>query len=256
MITIKNTENLGGVTISGDFNDLYNLVEAFYAITIDEYSEKHKRYIEMSIRVLGLCYDIRHAYQGDREVEFVDNNMDEDKMKFHSTIAPKSNLYYKCNYLYPEMFFIMLALNELVKIRIKELTKTRYIYKEAMDKNVVWDDKIAAIRAFQAEFVKCVKEVLAEASFNRWLKVMNQEYLNIEEIAGQYLDLLNIKYINMNKEKRLKNLASIAKRIAEYSHDREHEEIMEVVTAAAREHECSKGDIRIKGIEYPEDIVW
>lgn len=256
MITIKNTENLGGVTISGDINDLYNLVEAFYAVTIDEYSEKHKRYIEMSTRVLGLCYDIRHAYQGDREVEFVDNNMDEDKMRFHSTITSKSNVYYKCNYLYPEMFFIMLALNELVELRIKDLTKTKYIYKEAMDKNVIWDDKIAVIRVFQGEFVKCVKEVLTEASFSRWLKVMNQEYLNIEEIVGQYLDMLNIKYINMNKEKRLKNLNSMAKRIAEYSYDRDHQEIMEVVSEAAKENGCSKGDIRLEGIEYPEDIVW
>lgn len=30
MITVINTENLGGETISGDFNNLYNLVEAIY----------------------------------------------------------------------------------------------------------------------------------------------------------------------------------------------------------------------------------
>ncbi len=72
MITITNTPNLTGVTISGDFNDLYNLVEAFHEITINEYSEKHHRYIEISTRVLGLCYDIRHAYQGDREIELME----------------------------------------------------------------------------------------------------------------------------------------------------------------------------------------
>lgn len=256
MITIKNTENLLGVTISGDFSDLYNLVDTFYAITVDEFSEKHQRYIEMSTRVLGLCYDVRHAYQGDREVELIDNNMDEDKMKFHAIIAPKSNVYYSCNYLYPEMFFVMLALNELVELRIRELTKTKYIFKEALDKKVIWDDKIATIRAFQAEFVKCVKEVLTETSFARWLKVMNGDYLNIRHMAGQYLDVLNIKYIKMSKEKRLKSLTSIAKRIAEYQNDREHDEIKEVIAAAAKEYGCAQANIRLKGIEYPEDIVW
>lgn len=30
MITVKNTENLTGVSISGDYNDLENLVDAFH----------------------------------------------------------------------------------------------------------------------------------------------------------------------------------------------------------------------------------
>lgn len=256
MITIKNTENLAGICISGDFNDLDKLVDAFYVITIDEFSEKNKSHIAISTRVLGLCYDLRHAFQGDREVELVDNGMDEDKMKFHSIIAPRNNVYYKCNYLYPEMFFVMLALNELVKLRIRELVKSKYVYSNVLDKNAIWDGNIATIRSFQAEFMKCVKEVLTEASFTRWLKFMNGDYINIEEIAGQYVDLQNIKYINMTKEKRLKNLATIAKRIAEFRSDTEHREIKEVVAEAAKEHGCCEGDIRLKGIEYPEEILW
>ena len=256
MITIKNTPNLTGVTISGDFNDLYNLVEAFHDITINEYSEKHHQYINISTRVLGHCEDIRPAYQGDREVELVDNNMTEDNMKRHSIIVPKSNVYYSCNCLYPEMFFVTLALNELVELRIRNLTKTKYIYKEAMDKKVIWDGTIAIIRLFQAEFVKCVKETITDATFARWMNVMNSDYISIEDIAGQYVDLLNIKYINTAKEKRLKNLSSIAKRIAEFRYDNDHKEIKEVVTEAAREHRCEPGAIKLQGIEYPEDFEW
>jgi hypothetical protein len=256
MISIKNAQNLTGVTISGDYNDLYNLVEAFHEITIDEYSEKHQIYIEMSTRVLGLCFDIRHAYQGDRNVELVDNNMTEDKMKWHSIIVPKNNVYYSCNYLYPEMLFVMLALNELVELRIRELTKAKYIYKQAMDKKVIWDDTIAIIRLFQAEFVKCVKGTFTDTTFARWMNVMNGDYLSIEDIAGQYVDLLNIKYINMTKEKRLKNLSSIAKRMAEFRYDNGHKEIKEVDTEAARERGCVPGSILIQGIEYPQDFVW
>lgn len=256
MITIKNTPNLTGITISGDFDDLYNLVDAFHEITINEYSEKHHQYIDISTRVLGLCYDIRHAYQGDRKVEILDNHMTEDKMKWHSIIAPKNNVHYSCNYLYPEMFFVMLALNELVELRIRDLTKTRYIYKEAMDKKVIWDETIATLRLFQAEFVKCVKGTFTEATFARWMNVMNSDYISIENIAGQYVDLLNINYIHMNKEKRLKNLSSIAKRIAEFRNDNEHKEIKDSVTEAAREYRCEPGAIKMRGLEYPENFEW
>ncbi len=256
MISIKNTHNLTGVTISGDYNDLDNLVEALHAITITENSEKHQSFVEISTRVLGLCYEIRHAFQGDREVELLDNNMTEEKMKWHSMIVPKSNVYYCCNCLYPEMFFVMIALNELVKLRISDITKTKYIYREALDKKVIWDDKIAAIRSFQAEFAKCVKATLTEITFSRWLKVVNNDYLDIENITGQYIDVLNIKYINMTKEKRLKNLSLIARRISEFNFDKDHDEIKEVVAAAAKEYGCAKGEIRLNGIEYPEDIEW
>ncbi|WHH60657.1 hypothetical protein [Petroclostridium sp. X23] len=178
--------------------------------------------------------------------------MDEDKMKWHSIIAPKSNVYYSCNYLYPEMFFVMFALNALLKLRIRDLAKAKYIYKEAMDKKVIWNETIATIRLFQAEFVKCVKGTFTEATFARWMNVMNSDYISIKDIAGQYVDLLNIKYINMPKEKRLKNLSSIAKRIAEFRYDNDHKEIKGVVMEAAREHRCEPRAIKLQGIEYME----
>lgn len=78
----------------------------------------------------------------------------------------------------------MLALNELIELRIKDLTKTKFIYKEAMDKKVIWDETIAIIRLFQAEFVKSVKGTFSDVSFARWLNLMNGSYIGIEDIAG------------------------------------------------------------------------
>ncbi len=254
MISIKNTENLVGVTISGDFDDLYNLVEAFHDITISEYSDKHQDYIEMSTRVLGICYDIRHAYQGDRDIKLVENNMNEETMRWHSIITPQNNVYYSCNCLYPEMFFGMLALNALIELRARDLAKSRY-YNPA-DRRVIWDSTIATIRSFQAEFVRCVKETLSVATFSRWLKVMNGDYIGIQCIAGQYVDLLNIKYLAMTKEKRLKSLSTIAKQIAEYWNYEDHQEIKEVVVTAAKERGCPEGAIQLKGIDYPDEVIW
>lgn len=177
-------------------------------------------------------------------------------MKWHSIKAPKNNIYFSCNYLYPEMFFVMLALNALIELWIKDLTKAKYIFKETLDKKVIWDETIAIIRLFQAEFKKCVKGTFTDATFARWINLMNSDYINIEDTAGQYVDLLNIKYINMTREKRLKTLSSIARRIAECKYDGEHKAIKKVVMEAAREHQCEPEAIRLEGIEYPEDFEW
>ena len=56
MIKITNTENLTGVTVSGDFYDLEKVVDALHDITIDEYFEKNTQYINISLIVLGVCY--------------------------------------------------------------------------------------------------------------------------------------------------------------------------------------------------------
>jgi hypothetical protein len=254
MLTIKSTKNYAGVTVSGDINDLSRLVDAFHEITVDEYS-KHTAYINISIRVLGLCYDVRHAMQGDREVELFENGIDEYIMKYHSLIAPRHNVYYSCNCLYPEMFVIMLALNQLVKLRVKELAKSKYGYN-TLHHNAVWDDTIAVVRNFQAEFTRCVRALFSESKFSRWLKLMNDDSINIQDIAGQYVDVCNIKYLNMSKEQRLKNLSKIAKRIAEFNSDEEHQKIKRVVSKAARQYGCDESSINLKSIEYPEEIAW
>jgi hypothetical protein len=176
---------VSGVSISGDFYDLDALYDALVAIAIDEFSEKHRNYIDISMRLLGFCYDLRHAFQGDREIDFLDNMMDNDKMSFHSTITPKTNVQYKFNYLYPEMMFVMLAINALVMLRINDLNKSKYRFDRAFDKKVIWDEALATARSFQAKFTKCVKETLSEDAFARWLGFMNQNYLFIENIAGQ-----------------------------------------------------------------------
>lgn len=255
MLSIRNTENLTGVTICGDYHDLERLVDAFHILTIDEDSEKYQGLIRMSTRVLGVCYDVRHAYQGDREIELADNGMTAEKMKYHGIIVPQNNVYYKCNCLYPEMFYIMLALNTLVRVRIRELIKEKYAINEAYHKDAIWDDIVPIIRTFQAEFVKCVHEVLTGNTFSRWKNLMSRDP-DVEHMAFQYLDYLNVKYIAMTREKRLKSIVSITKRMVEYRFDQEYAEIKEAVVAGTREFGCSEQEIRLDGIDYPDEIEW
>jgi len=256
MIKVENTPNLTGVKISGDYNDLCNLVEALHEISDLGDEVRLRGYHVMTTRVLGLCYDIRHAFQGDREVELVENGMDEDKMKWHKIITPKNNVYYSCNCLYPEMFYIMIALNSLIELRIRILTKKSYVFSEAFDKNVIWDKSIAQMRILQAAFAECLKETVSEGTYSRLLNSLNSKYSNIEMLTHQYIDHLNIRYVSMTKEKRLKNLGSFARRIANFEYDDEHEKISMTVRDAAKLFDCMPGEIKIKGLDYPEEIEW
>ena len=85
---------------------------------------------------------------------------------------------------------------------------------------------------------------------------MNNNYIDIHDMARQYLDLKNINYINMTKEKRLKNLSRIAKQIAEFSSYDEYDEIKATVAHAAKEYNCCESDITFEAINYPNEIDW
>jgi len=256
MIKIESTPNLAGVKITGSFDDLYELVEAFYDITIDEYSEKHQEYMRISTRLLGLSYDVRHAYQGDREIELVENGMDKDTMKFHAKITSEHNVHYSCNYLYPEMFFCMTAISVLIILRVQDLTKTKYIHSEMQHHKVIWDKTISVLRAFQSAFAECVKNTLTERSYVMWLKEITRSDIFINDITSQYVDIVNIDYLKMNKEKRLKNFSKTTKLITQYYYNEEHEEITKAIFRYAEEHQCDKNNVELMGIDYPDEIVW
>ena len=67
MIYVKATKHLTGVTIQGDLDDFNDLVSAIYRMTGTS-EEVGDLYEGVKNRLLGLCYDIRHAYMGDRDI--------------------------------------------------------------------------------------------------------------------------------------------------------------------------------------------
>ena len=256
MIKIETTPNLAGVRISGDYDDLYNLNNALYDITIDEFAEVNKEYIDMSMRLLGLSYDIRHASQGDRDVEAVDNGMDREKMKYLSMIVPDKNVYYSCNYMYPEMIYCMLAINTLIPLKVRQLTGQKYTLDEMFDKKVVWNRSISTLRMFQSAMSECMKETLSKQSCAMWLNKMNSRHLNLNHMLHQFIDVVNVEFLSWDKEKRLKSLFKVAKRLVEFNSDDEYCDIEMGIMNYARQNDTDIGDVRLKDLEYPEDIEW
>lgn len=249
MIYFENTPNNVGVAIYGDYKDFDGLYDALHSIVGTE--EDFFSHANARLRVLAVCYDIRHALMGNREIEFVENGMDEDRMKWMSVIAPENNVYYKIYVLWPEMLFVTMVLNDFVRLYAKRNTKSKYDYM--FDKKNVWDGNIAHVRLFQAEFAKCIRENVSDASYKRMMNYMNKDHTWYDDYITQYLDVLNCRYLDMNNEKRIKKLSVMAKRLSEKNE--EYIQLEYDVKKAAREYNTTLDNIK-PPVEYPVDFKW
>ncbi len=80
-----------------DFEHLY---EALHQVAGEE--EEYPNYSGSRIRILGICYDLRHALMGDRDIEFISNGPEQEDLMYQSVIVPDKNMYLKVDILWPE----------------------------------------------------------------------------------------------------------------------------------------------------------
>ncbi|MHB1647087.1 MAG: DUF6904 family protein [bacterium] len=251
MIYVQNTPNNAGVYVYGDYKDFDALYESLHDIMWDK--NENIIYDSAMNRVMAVCYDLRHAIMGDREIEFVDNGMDADKMKWLAKVCSDKNVYYRIEILLPELLFVMVSINDFVKLYASKKSKMRYdmmLYKEN-----IWDSAIAHTRIFQAEVAKCISSLFSKPVFSRINNLLNKNYSTIENYITQYIDVLNINFLNLDKEKRIKSIPGIAKKITEFN--REYQRLSYDIKEAAKKYDCPTSDIKLNNLEdYPEEIDW
>lgn len=85
MISIQSTEQLTGVQICGDFWDLDELINAIYKVTGD--ANKYYDYQGPRLRILSVCYKLRHAMLGEHQLEFVSNGVNKNTLTQHELIC-------------------------------------------------------------------------------------------------------------------------------------------------------------------------
>lgn len=120
MLKVELTKNYAGVTISGDYKDLNCLYDSISSLISGEYTNIGE-YI-MQNHIYGFLYDVRHAYQGAREIELIDNEFDEYKREYFSIKKKEvtdKNLYFSFNYLLTDLLLDM----ALIKYFINKVDK-------------------------------------------------------------------------------------------------------------------------------------
>lgn len=238
MLTIRNTPNHAGVKISGDYFDLDGLNKAIYHVIGDE--NKYHNYAGSRNRLLGIAYETRHAAQGDRNIEPVFNGLTEHTKKQHSFIAPDKNIYFSVEVLWPEILYATVALNDFVRLHREDV--------EFPD----WDPELHLIRHFQSLVLDCLHGQVPEEQYQLILKSFSQTP-TVSDYAIQYIDFLNLKFIDMPKQQRENSLAAVAVKIA--VQDNDYQAFRQQVLAAANPAKKAIHEIHFKA-EYPQEIDW
>jgi len=249
MIKAELTPRHVGLAISGDYEDLDHLYDALFRIIGEE--DEYPSYASARIRVLGLCYDIRHAYMGDRDIRVLDNNMTREKMKLTGKVVHTTNVYYEFQTLMPEILFVVMALNDFCLLRARKESKQQL--DPMRHKKIIWDRDIAQIRMLQAAVLDCLSRALEPRAVTRLLNLMIQDYPWMDNYFTQYVDLLNVEIIEMAQEKRLKFVTVLAKRLTELDAP-EYLELRHEIKDYAKVRGILPDEVRLD-LDYPE-VEW
>ena len=254
MLDIKPTEHLTGVTISGDYETLYQIVEAMHNMTEmeEDYSDP---YYGIQNQLLAICYDIRHAFMGDREVRILDNGMTEDLMKYHGVIAPKQNVYYSVNVLFPLAIFVAESLPTICRYGRRYYRSKKSVeidlplppYREYLrDKGLLENLRLGTFAA--------MAEVIGDDAAERIVREVEEGFLYFNDYAIQYVDKCNVELLSAPMEKRANKIKLIANRLMKrpVAYQRMAAELMD----AAKEYDCSIYQLRPTTFDYPETIEW
>ena len=255
MLTVEMTPNLLGFKIAGDYDDLDELYDAVWALTVaDEDFPEDKRMHgtadeqRMSTRLLALCYDIRHAYQGSRNIEFKDSGMHDWDAGYRDIPLVEKNVVYSVEVLYPEAMFEALALNYLMAKRARTLTKPGAIrLKDEWPTEVMLDMPSAIVRAYLAKLLAAVEKKATKGRFARIRKELG-EYYYAAATYRQWVDIINDDYARMTKKQRAERLSTVVRDLAQCYRHEQYREMKASVDKAAKEYGCHHSELEIPGL--------
>ena len=261
MISAKPTEHLTGVLIEGEYEDFYEMVESIYRMTGLE-EDYNDRYWSVKNRLLGICYDIRHAFQGDRNVKLVDNGVNDELMKWHSMVMPQQNLHYSVEVLFPEALFVAFSIPELYLPssvyygqRARKLQKKEEQPRQFVDRYADYIRDQAMLDMLSSVILSAFADVIGDEDFEKVLSQRGKSYgYEYEHYATQYVDKCNAEYLKTVPEKRKDKLRNIAKRLLKKPDA--YRNLLSDLENSARRHGCSIHELHDPDLEYPETIEW
>lgn len=155
MIKASHTPNMTGVLLSGepeDFRMLYDSLHKIVGRTGEDLTDGPV------LRILGICYELRHAFMGHRNANYEEHGFNDEQLAFLSLVGPKQNLILSFETLWPEMLYVVFSLESF----IAEYQKT---YKAT-----TWDSHIAQVRILQSAIFKLLEETVTPRQFTSFEK--------------------------------------------------------------------------------------
>ncbi len=238
-----NTPNRLGIEISGDVEDFHILYDALSKLAGDE--DKWPYLEEARLRILAVCYDLRHALQGHYEVQTYDNGLLPEIIRSRGRLGPRENIRFAFKILYPEAMFVAAALNDFLFIYQGPHGESIASRQPAdqMDLNIVYG------RYFQALVLRCAEEITSKSGFKRLRNAMNTQFPWTYQYFSQYLDYLDEEFVRKRPERRGVILPTLVERMT--SKGPEYQEVVRSIREFADEHGCEPGKV-----SFVDEIDW
>lgn len=242
MLKAELTENYAGVTIYGDYNDLDFLYDSINYL-IREDGESIQEYM-MQNHLYSFLYELRHAYQGQRGAELIDNDLNEytrEWLGFKKKDVTDKNIYFCFNYFLPDLILDMM----LIKYFIKKLDKKF---------NDIYNPYINMVNYFYSLVLHSLENFLTERRFNKIKKGLLESVISDKLFIIQWFEVISVDYANMTKEHREKEFMHIMEAIYNYGDYEGYYEMKKKIEDLCKEKECNLDAIHYEG--YPEDMDW
>ena len=198
----------------------------------------------MQNHIYGFLYDVRHAYQGDREAMLIDNYLQEYKRKWlgikKKDIA-EHNIYFSFNYLLPDIFLDMI----LIKYFMRKVDKKV---------NDIYNPYINMVNYFYSLVLHSLENMLTEIKFNKIKKGLLESVVTDSIFIPQWFEIISIDYSKMNKKQREKEFMHIMDAIYNYGDYEEYLKMKIDMEKICKEKNCSLDDLHYD--DYPEEIEW
>lgn len=240
MIKVKLTQNYTGFNIEGTFDDFYELYDNIdYFLGFEECGNIFEE--DMRLHILGFLYELRHAYQGSRNIKAIDNDLsDEQKEYYGISKSIKKDILYDFDYVVPELLTDILLFKYFVKSKNKKISE--------------YDTNYNSVMSFYSKVIDALQEILTENQVKRVKKRLSESPISERYWLKQWFMTVSIDYLKMTKNKRKREMMHIIESLCDsYLYD-EYHEIKNEVEQYAKENNINETEIEYG--DYPEEIEW
>lgn len=264
MLTVEMTPRLLGFKVSGTHKDLDELYDAIWDLTVpDIHFDDDPRpagtadEIIMSTRVLALCYDLRKAYEGARNIELTGSGMHECLKEAWPEVYQEHNVTFSVEVLYPEAMYEALALVYLSDRRERYLSDNASPHeRDKVRETFLLDKSNLIVRNYLARLLAAVEKRATPARYEKIIRDVCAPRHNVPELYQQWVDVQNVEYALATPKRRAQRLGTVVHNLAAFDKDRTYRELREDVDAYAREHGISRDSVQVAKDDEELDYEW